>query len=235
MLNNNWLALLLTLVIALTWLRLMDFAAQRGWIDSRLSRKIIHIGTGPIFVLCWVFFDDADQARFLAALVPGGITLQFLLVGLGVMRDEGSVQSMTRHGDRREILRGPLFYGIVFVLLTLLYWRESPIGIIALMVLCGGDGLADIIGRRFGAQKLPWNNGKSWMGSLGMLLGSWLFAMAMMVISISQGYFSVSTAEIILPVTLIALVCTLVESIPVHDIDNLTISLAAVLVGQLVF
>lgn len=235
MLNNNWLALLLTLVIALTWLRLMDFAAQRGWIDSRLSRKIIHIGTGPIFVLCWVFFDDSDQARFLAALVPGGITLQFLLVGLGVMRDEGSVQSMTRHGDRREILRGPLFYGIVFVLLTLLYWRESPIGIIALMVLCGGDGLADIIGRRFGAQKLPWNNGKSWMGSLGMLLGSWLFAMAMMVISISQGYFSVSTAEIILPVTLIALVCTLVESIPVHDIDNLTISLAAVLVGQLVF
>lgn len=235
MLNNNWLALLLTLVIALTWLRLMDFAAQRGWIDSRLSRKIIHIGTGPIFVLCWVFFDDSDQARFLAALVPGGITLQFLLVGLGVMRDEGSVQSMTRHGDRREILRGPLFYGIVFVLLTLLYWRESPIGIIALMVLCGGDGLADIIGRRFGAQKLPWNKGKSWMGSLGMLLGSWLFAMAMMVISISQGYFSVSTAEIILPVTLIALVCTLVESIPVHDIDNLTISLAAVLVGQLVF
>lgn len=235
MLNNNWLALLLTLVIALTWLRLMDFAAQRGWIDNRLSRKIIHIGTGPIFVLCWVFFDDADQARFLAALVPGGITLQFLLVGLGVMRDEGSVQSMTRHGDRREILRGPLFYGIVFVLLTLLYWRESPIGIIALMVLCGGDGLADIIGRRFGAQKLPWNKGKSWMGSLGMLLGSWLFAMAMMVISISQGYFSVSTAEIILPVTLIALVCTLVESIPVHDIDNLTISLAAVLVGQLVF
>ncbi|MCU0487560.1 MAG: phosphatidate cytidylyltransferase [Anaerolineales bacterium] len=235
MLNNNWLALLVTLVIALTWLRLMDFAAQRGWIGSRLSRKIIHIGTGPIFVLCWVFFTDAEQARFLAALVPGGITLQFLLVGLGVMRDEGSVQSMTRHGDRREILRGPLFYGIVFVVLTLLYWRESPIGIIALMVLCGGDGLADIIGRRFGAQKLPWNKGKSWMGSLGMLLGSWIFAMAIMAFFIAQGYFSVSLAEIFLPVTLIALVCTLVESLPVHDIDNLTISLAAVLVGQLVF
>lgn len=235
MLNNNWLALLVTLAIALTWLRLMDFAAQRGWVGSRLSRKIIHIGTGPIFVLCWVFFNDADQARFFAALVPGGITMQFLLVGLGIMRDEGSVQSMTRHGDRREILRGPLFYGIVFVVLTLLYWRESPIGIIALMVLCGGDGLADIMGRRFGAQKLPWNKGKSWMGSFGMLVGSWLFAMAIMAVFISQGYFSVSLAEIVLPVTLIALVCTLVESLPVHDIDNLTISLAAVLVGQLVF
>jgi phytol kinase len=235
MLNNNWLALLVTLVIALTWLRLMDFAAQRGWIGSRLSRKIIHIGTGPIFVLCWVFFTDADQARFLAALVPGGISLQFLLVGLGVMRDEGSVQSMTRHGDRREILRGPLLYGIVFVVLTLLYWRESPIGIIALMVLCGGDGLADIIGRRFGAQKLPWNKEKSWMGSLGMLLGSWLFAMAIMAFFISQGYSSFSLAETVLPITLIALVCTLVESLPIHDLDNLTISLAAVLVGQLVF
>ncbi len=235
MLNNNLLALMVTLFIALAWLRLMDFAAQRGWISSRLSRKIIHIGTGPIFILCWVFFSDTEQARFLAALVPGGITLQFLLVGLGILRDEGSVQSMTRHGDRREILRGPLLYGIVFVILTLIYWRESPIGIVALMVLCGGDGLADIIGRRFGTQKLPWNKEKSWIGSLGMLLGSWFFAMAIMAFFIAQGFFSFSLIEIILPVTLIALVSTLVESLPVHDVDNLTISLAAVIVGQMLF
>jgi len=50
---------------------------------------------------------------------------------------------MSRTGDRREILLVPLFYGIVFVVITLVYWKTSPIGKIALMILCGGDGYAE--------------------------------------------------------------------------------------------
>jgi phytol kinase len=118
----------------------MDFFAQRGWVESRLSRKLIHIGTGPIFVLCWLMFPDDPRARWLAALVPFAITIQFALIGLGLIRDEASVQAMSRHGDRREILRGPLFYGVAFVALTLIFWKDSPIGITALMLMCGGDG-----------------------------------------------------------------------------------------------
>ncbi|MGA9351197.1 MAG: phosphatidate cytidylyltransferase, partial [Anaerolineae bacterium] len=132
---NPFLALVLTLVIALGWLRLMDFFAHRGWIESRLSRKIIHIGTGPIFVLCWLMFPEVWYARWLAALVPFLITVQFALIGLGVVKDEASVKAMSRTGDRREILRGPLFYGIVFVVMTLIYWKDSPIGMVALMLM----------------------------------------------------------------------------------------------------
>jgi len=66
----NWIAALLTLSISLAWLRIMDFAAHRGWIESRLSRKIIHIATGPVFVLCWFFFRETPDARWWAALVP---------------------------------------------------------------------------------------------------------------------------------------------------------------------
>jgi phytol kinase len=126
MLNNNFLATLATFAVALVWLRLNDFIAHRGWVDSHLSRKIIHMGTGPLFVLCWPLFTAAPISRYLAALVPFAITMQFVLVGLGVMRDEAAVKAMSRTGDRREILKGPLFYGIVFVLLTLLYWQDSP-------------------------------------------------------------------------------------------------------------
>ena len=162
MLHNNLIALLLTFTIALTWLRLNDFAAHRGWVSSHLSRKIIHMGTGPVFVLCWLLFDEAAISRWLAALVPFAITVQFALVGSGVIRDPAAVQAMSRSGDRSEVLRGPLFYGVVFVLLTLLYWKGSPIGIVALMLMCGGDGLAELIGYRFGKAKIPWNRGKSW-------------------------------------------------------------------------
>ncbi len=144
---NPYLATILTFAIAVLFLRLMDFLAHRGIIESRLSRKLIHIGTGPIFVLCWLLYSDAPISRWLAALVPLVITAQFVLVGTGIIRDEAAVKAMSRTGDRREILRGPLFYGIVFVLITLIYWKDSLIGIPALMIMCGGDGIADIVGR----------------------------------------------------------------------------------------
>ena len=128
---NSYLATLLTFAIALAFLRFMDFLAHRGVIESKLSRKFIHIGTGPIFVLCWLMFPDVPSARYLATLVPLLITGQFVLVGTGILKDDAAVQAMTRTGNPREILRGPLFYGIMFVLLTVIYWKDSPIGITA--------------------------------------------------------------------------------------------------------
>ena len=235
MLNNNWIALALTFVASLIWLRLNDFAAHRGWVSSQVSRKIIHIGTGPIYVLCWLLFTDAPNARFLAMLVPLVITGQFFLVGIGVVKDEAAVQAMSRSGDPKEILRGPLFYGLVFVLVTIFYWKENPIGITALMLMCGGDGLADILGRRWGKTKLPKAADKSWIGSLGMLVGGWSFAVLVVAIFISSGVFAPPLADYLLPLTIIALAGTLVESIPIRDIDNLTVTGVAILLGHVLF
>lgn len=176
MLGNNLIALVVTLALSLLFLRLMDTLAHRGIISSPMSRKIIHIGTGPIFVLCWLLFTDQPSSRYLAALVPLGITLQFFLVGIGVIRDEAAVAGMARHGDRREILRGPLFYGLMFVVLTVVYWLDSPIGIVALMILCGGDGLADIIGKRVPSKSLPWSPRKTLAGTITVFLGGFLFS-----------------------------------------------------------
>jgi phytol kinase len=233
MLPNNLLAVVVTFALSLAWLRINDFAAHRGWVSSDLSRKIIHMGTGPLFVLCWLLFQDTPSAPYLAALVPLAITFQFLLVGIGVIKDESAVKAMSRSGDRREILRGPLYYGIVFVVLTIVFWLRSPVGIIALMLLCGGDGLADILGRRFGSRKLPWNAGKSWLGTLGMFLGGWIFAIAVMAAYLAAGIFPGAMAAYLPAITIIALVVTVVESLPIHDLDNITVTLAAVLVGLL--
>lgn len=113
------LSFVVTAALALGWLRLNDFLAHKGLVSGRISRKIIHMGTGPIFVLCWLFFPDSELSRYVAALIPLGITIQFALIGLGILSDPASVKAMSRSGDRREILRGPLFYGIVFVILTI--------------------------------------------------------------------------------------------------------------------
>ena len=232
---NNFLAFGITLIIALVWLRLNDFFAHRGWISSTLSRKIIHVGTGPIFVLCWLFFSETQTAPFLAAIIPFGITIQFALVGLGVMKDPASVDSMSRTGDRHEILRGPLFYGIVFVLLTILFWRRSPVGIVALMILCGGDGLADLAGKYFSSAKLPWSKKKTVAGSMAMLMGSFVFAFSVLWVYVQNGYFPSPVTQYIVPVGIIALAATLVESLPFSDVDNITVPMVSVLLGLWLF
>lgn len=231
---NPYLATLFTFAIAVFFLRLMDFLAQRGVIESRLSRKFIHIGTGPIFVLCWLMYPDAPISRWLAALVPLLVTAQFALVGTGVIQDEAAVKAMSRTGDRREILRGPLFYGLVFVAVTLIYWKDSPIGIPALMIMCGGDGIADIVGRRVRSPKLPWSREKSVAGSLSVFFGGWLLTILIFAIYVRAGVFPGPAARFLLPVAWIAAGATLVESLPFKDVDNITLTVVSALIGHLV-
>jgi phytol kinase len=232
-LMSPFVALLLTFAAAIAWLRTLDFFAHKGWIESRLSRKIIHIGTGPIYVLCWLLFPGEWYDRWLAALVPGLITIQFVLVGLGLIKDEATVKSMARSGDRREILRGPLFYGIVFVALTLIYWKTSPIGITALMLMCGGDGVADLVGRRLPKPKLPWSPRKSLIGSLSVFAGGWILSVVILSAYIAAGVLPGPLSGYLFPVTLIALGGMLVESLPYPDVDNITVTVAAMLIGHL--
>lgn len=234
---QDLVATLLTFAIALLWLRVMDSLAARRVISQNLSRKLIHIGTGPIFVLCWNFFSDQPAARLLAALVPLAITAQFVLVGTGVLKDPAAVQAMSRTGDRREILRGPLYYGIVFVVCTLVFWRTSPVGILALMLMCGGDGLADLVGRRWGSAKLPVNPTKSWAGSAAMLIAGFAFAIVFVAFFNSLGLFGegLSLSEAAWKTALVALAAALVEALPIRDLDNVTTTVTAVVLGIVLF
>ena len=52
-------------------------------------------------------------------------TGQVGVVGLGVLKDEAAVQSMSRTGKKEELLEGPLIYGAVHLVGTLLCWLKS--------------------------------------------------------------------------------------------------------------
>jgi phytol kinase len=230
-----WTAFFTTLLLSILWLRLIDYFASKGIISKKLSRKIIHIGTGPIFVLCWLLFPENLLSRYLAAIIPFLITIQFFLIGIGVIKDQSSVDAMSRTGDPKEILKGPFFYGIVFVLLTIIFWRDSPIGIIALMILCGGDGFADVIGRRIPSVSLKWSRGKSAAGSIAMFFGGLLFSSLLLYIFIENGYLQVSFSDIFIKIIFINIIATIVESLPVHDLDNITVPITVVILGIIVF
>jgi phytol kinase len=232
---NSFLATTLTFAAAIAWLRAMDFAAHRGWIESRLSRKLIHIGTGPIFILCWLLFPGEWYDRYLAALVPGLITVQFALIGLGLVKDEASVKAMSRTGNPREILRGPLYYGIMFVALTILFWKDSPVGIVALLMMCGGDGVADIVGRRIRSARLPWSPEKSVAGSLSVLIGGFGLSALILAIYVALRVFPAPLGSYLFPLAMIGVASMAVESLPYKDVDNITMTLTAALLGWWLF
>jgi hypothetical protein len=54
-------------------------------------------------------------------------------------------------------------------------------------------------------------------------------------IYVSWGIFSGPFSRFLLPITLVALVGTVIESLPQKDVDNITLTVSAVIVGLFVF
>ena len=73
--------------------------------------------------------------------------------------------NLQRSGDRKDLLKGPVVYGVLHGAYAFFFWRNSPVGILALAILCSGDGLADIVGRRFG-QSNRWEHNPAKVGGI---------------------------------------------------------------------
>ena len=103
------------------------------------------------------------------------------------------------------------------------------------MLMCGGDGFADIFGRKLGKIKLPWNKKKSFAGTFGMFIGGWILAAVILMLYISLGIFSGTFTNYLIPLSVIALAGAIVESLPLQDIDNITVTITALILGHLLF
>lgn len=230
MIKYPFIALTITLVLCLLWMRAINYLAAKKIVSSNVSRKLIHIGTGPIFVACWLLFPEQGISRYLAAAVPLLIVLQVLVVGLGLLKDYTSVQSMARTGKKNELLKGPLFYGIVFVLVTQFFWKQIH-AVIALMILCGGDGAADLVGSRIKSPALPWAKKKTVVGSIAMFLGGALLSLLMLLIVFQPSTIGLQETKVGTIVFLISFAATLVESITPSDYDNITVPAVSLLLS----
>ncbi|KAJ6905525.1 phytol kinase 3 [Populus alba x Populus x berolinensis] len=187
-------------------------------------------------MLCWPIFSSGRRGALFAAFTPGVNIIRMLLIGSGMWKDEATVKSMSRFGDRRELLRGPLYYALTITGACAIYWRTSPVAIAAICNLCAGDGVADIVGRRFGRQKIPYNKNKSIAGSVAMALAGFLASVGFMCYFASFGYVEKSW-EMLLGFLVVSLASAFVESLPISTEldDNLTVTLTSILLGHLVF
>ena len=211
----------------------IKYLERSGTVNKLLSRKLIHTVAGPGFLAFWPLFGDTYASQMICAITPmvNGATL--FLAGAGLRTDNNSISAISRSGDRSELLRGPLYYCIVLTLVTLLLWRHSLTSIAVTSVMCAGDGLADIVGRRYGQdRKLPWSKSKSIPGSAAMFGGG--LAMASML-TIYFGSFGLVTYDerTFVALAAISLAATLLESLDeIFAIDdNISVPLLSACMG----
>jgi phytol kinase len=221
------IALIITFIVIQTLVLVNGQFQKRELLPTYITRKIIHIFAAPFFLVCWLLYSGSDASRYFAMVVPLAFIVQFAAIGTGMRKDEAFVNSMSRSGDPRELLGGTLHYAIIMFITTFLFFNAggaagngNPAALYILGALAGGDGLADIIGRRYGGQRKFGIGGaqKTIAGSLGMFLGSVIMILVLTAIF--------GTGLNLATIILLSLFATIVEALTPKGIDNYTISIA---------
>ncbi len=233
------IATVISIVILLAIVQINGYIQKKGKVSQIITRKLVHILAGPVFVVTWMLFSGEIISHYLAVIVPLLFVLQFLAIGTGVMKNESFVASMSRSGDPRELLQGTLYYSIVMVLMTFFWFyvpstgisKANPTALLIIGCVSGGDGLADIIGRKFGGEKKFGIKGseKTIIGSIGMLVGSILVS-SILVLIFSLEVPNFNIVILILPIIVVSIVATIVEALSPKGTDNFTVFLAVIFV-----
>lgn len=199
-----------------TWL---SFILLLAWGTSRFAnansemiRKIVHIGTGNVILLAW-WLDIPASVGITAAILASAVTL--LSYRLPILPGINSV-------GRKSL--GTFFYSVSIGILIACFWylQQPQYAALGIMVMTWGDGLAALIGQRFGQHKYKvLGAAKSWEGSLTMGLVS-LIIILLILISTQGNFWQTWLISLV-----VAVIATGLESFSFLGIDNLTVPLGS--------
>ncbi|MEH1970023.1 diacylglycerol/polyprenol kinase family protein [Nostoc sp.] len=205
----------LQIAIAAIWVLLILLIA---WVVNRFTnepeivRKIVHIGTGNVILLAW-WLDIPASVGITASILASAITL--LSYRFSILPGINSV-------GRQSL--GTFFYSISFGILVAWFWylQQPQYAALGILIMTWGDGLAALIGQRFGKNKYKiFGTEKSWEGSLTMMLVSYVVSSLILVGTQGNAW---QTWAISL---MVAVIATALEAFSFLGIDNLTVPLGS--------
>jgi phytol kinase len=199
---NEWVIFGVSFLFVMSVLGTAMLLHRFGVVESETSRKLIHIG-----VAHWFLFVPFFDTLFVAMIAPVSfIGLNFLSQRFGLVR------SMER-SDPADY--GTVYYAISLTIITYLsvVYDQYLIGLVSMLVLGWGDGLAALVGRYTKGPMLRPN--KSVSGALAMFGASLIVGLVLL-------------DSIVLSVV-IALVATAAEVCTPKGFDNLTVALLPML------
>ncbi|HUD05799.1 MAG TPA: hypothetical protein VMR18_02720 [Candidatus Saccharimonadales bacterium] len=202
------LKFLIVLIVVFIILLVAEYLFRIKHLRSEITRKFIHIGVGS-FAAFWPFFLSWRQIELLAGFFFVGISVSRLLTIFG------SIHII----ERRTI--GELLFA-VSIGLTALITHDRLIYMAALLNLSLGDGLAAILGSRYGKKHTykVFNHKKTMTGTVIF----WLCSMIILIIYFISSHIFSWPILIGLP-----LVASLIENVGVNGTDNLLVPLVIAL------
>ena len=179
--------------------------------DPELTRKIVHIGSGNVILLAW-WLNISTGVIVAAAIIASIIALISYFTPI-----LPSINSVGRQS------LGTLFYAVSIGVLAQAFWSNYPqYTAVGILVMAWGDGMAAIVGQRFGKYKYKvFDITKSWEGSGAMAIAT--FVVTITILSFSQG----NSEQVWLSAIIVATVATVLEAFSKLGIDNLTVPLAS--------
>ncbi|MDZ8070145.1 MAG: SEC59/DGK1/VTE5 family protein [Nostoc sp. DedQUE08] len=213
-----WLQIALALPaegIAAIWVLLILLIAgvvNRFADKPEIVRKIVHIGTGNVILIAW-WLDIPASVGITASILASAITL--LSYRLPILPGINSV-------GRQSL--GTFFYSVSFGILVAWFWylQQPQYAALGILVMTWGDGLAALIGQRFGKHKYKvFGTEKSWEGSLTMMLVSYVVSSLILVGTQGNSWQTWAVS------LLVAVIATGLEAVSFLGIDNLTVPLGS--------
>ena len=222
---GNLVVTALTFIYVFSLVGLLNFCVTKFAFPKEISRKITHIGAGSIIGFLFLY-DDSHWSKYLNVAIF--VVWIFLLTfkGLFANEDDEAVKTMTRNGDRSELLKGPLYFVIVATICGTFFYKTTP-GIVAMSILGWGDGIAPIIGARYGRLKYKILSDKSLEGSLSMLI----FAFAASIFFV---WLILPNQLDIIEILIVSIVATLAEALSPKEVDNILIPIVVIFVYFLI-
>lgn len=204
-----WLAIVVGTALAIRH----RFPEQREW-----SRKVVHIGTGPVVLLAWALGIERWVALPAAIAVTIATSLNHRFRLLPAVEDVG------RHSY------GTIAYGASIAILLALFWPAQPLAVAAgVLVMAIGDGLAGLVGPQVRSPRWRlFGQGKSLAGTLAMAGGALVVLILLQLIARDQGLAAPALPNLIW----IGLLATALEQLSGYGFDNLSVPLTAGLLWQ---
>ena len=173
--------------------------------QKELSRKIIHIGTGPVLPLAWILKISSNIAIPVASIITLGLLINHRLRLLPAMEDI----------NRQSY--GTIAYGMSITILIICLWPEHAAAVSAgVLVMSFGDGLAGLIGPKW--QSPDWLI----LGQRKSVIGTVTMALVALIVLFLIALISGITIHPLLLIV-IATLAVILEQVGPWGIDNLTV------------
>ena len=218
---GNLVVTALTFIYVFGLVALLNLCVTKFTLPRDISRKITHIGAGSIIGFLSLY-NDSHWSKYLNVAIFIVWILLLTSKGFFATEDDEAVKTMTRTGDRGELLKGPLYFVIVATICGTLFYKTLP-GIVAMSTLGWGDGIAPIVGSRYGKFKYKIFSDKSLEGSLSMLI----FAF---VASTFFVWLILPKQLNLIQILFLSFVATLTEAFSPKEIDNILIPVVVIFI-----